>query len=180
MAPSSRSVTGAAGEYHVAAQLSQRGWLATVTIKNAPRTDVLAQHVETGQVIAIQTKTSSGGNVFRLTEANEKPSQQENEWFVFVQLQGPENRPCFFVVPHNHVAAMTFTGYRNWLRIPARDGGGHKKSPIRGLHRSALAGYEEKWDLLSLDASDVAYLGDRDLVERFGLPPGHPGLGSTV
>ena len=31
-------LTGAAGEYYVAAELSRRGWLATVTIKNAPGT----------------------------------------------------------------------------------------------------------------------------------------------
>ena len=30
-------LTGAAGEYYVAAELSRRGWLATVTIKNAFR-----------------------------------------------------------------------------------------------------------------------------------------------
>ncbi len=47
---------GAAGEYHVAVQLSQRNWLATITIKNSPGTDVLAQHVETGVVVAIQTR----------------------------------------------------------------------------------------------------------------------------
>jgi hypothetical protein len=34
-------LTGAAGEYHVAAQLSQRGWLATITKKNSPGTDEL-------------------------------------------------------------------------------------------------------------------------------------------
>ena len=34
---------GVAGEYLVAAQLTLRGWLATVTLKNSPGIDVLAQ-----------------------------------------------------------------------------------------------------------------------------------------
>jgi hypothetical protein len=36
-------LTGAAGEYYTVAELSRRGWLATVAIKNSPGTDVLAQ-----------------------------------------------------------------------------------------------------------------------------------------
>jgi integrase len=45
-------LTGAAGEYYVAAELSLRDWLATVTIKNAPGTDVLAQKVGTGVTVS--------------------------------------------------------------------------------------------------------------------------------
>jgi hypothetical protein len=54
---------GAAGEYYVAAELSRRGWLATVTVKNAPGTDVLAQRADTGRMFAVQTKTASGYEV---------------------------------------------------------------------------------------------------------------------
>jgi hypothetical protein len=55
-------LTGAAGEYYVAAELSRRGWLATVTIKNSPGTDVLAQRLGTGRVVSIQVKTAGFGN----------------------------------------------------------------------------------------------------------------------
>ena len=61
-------LTGAAGEYYVAAELSRRGWLATVTVKNAPGTDVLRRTPKTKRTLAIQTKTSSSGTNFTLGE----------------------------------------------------------------------------------------------------------------
>jgi hypothetical protein len=50
---------GTAGEYSVAAELSPRRWLATVTIKNAPGVDVLAMRTKSRRSVAIQTKTAS-------------------------------------------------------------------------------------------------------------------------
>ena len=67
-------LTGAAGEYYVAAELSRRGWLATVTIKNAPGTAVLAQNPITKLTVAIQTKTSSGGTSFTKSHASSSRS----------------------------------------------------------------------------------------------------------
>jgi hypothetical protein len=64
----SRQLTGAAGEYFVAAELSRRGWAASVTPKGVERTDVLAQHVDTGAVVALQVKTTTTGTSFTLRE----------------------------------------------------------------------------------------------------------------
>ncbi|HSI36145.1 MAG TPA: hypothetical protein VK986_21355, partial [Tepidisphaeraceae bacterium] len=50
----STGLTGAAGEYHVAAELSRRGRLATVTIKNSPGTDVLAQRRDRSAMVAAE------------------------------------------------------------------------------------------------------------------------------
>ena len=64
-------LTAAAGKYYVAAELSLRGWLATVTIRKAPATNVLARDPATDWVVAIQTKTASFGNRFRLGPKDE-------------------------------------------------------------------------------------------------------------
>src|SRR5215212_101083 len=54
-----RMRTGIAGEFFVAAELSKRGWIATLTAKNTPDVDVLASR-PTGDVHArIQVKTRS-------------------------------------------------------------------------------------------------------------------------
>src|SRR5204862_3077508 len=81
-------LTGAAGEYYVAAELSRRGWPATATITNAPGTDVLAQDPETKRTVAIQTKTSSGGIKFTLGERDERTYPQDPGWVVVVGLAG--------------------------------------------------------------------------------------------
>src|ERR1700691_902027 len=61
--PVPTSQTGAAGEFYAAAQLSQRGWAACVLVGNVPRTDILAQHAETGTTISVQSKAANGGGL---------------------------------------------------------------------------------------------------------------------
>lgn len=61
----------------MAAELSRRGWLATVTIKNAPGTDVLAQRLDDGRLVSIQTKTSTGTG-FLLGERSELPAARDD------------------------------------------------------------------------------------------------------
>src|SRR5512134_932015 len=99
-------LTGAAGEYYVAAELSRRGWLATVTIKNAPGTDVLAQHLSTKRTVAIQTKTSAGGRSFRLQAKDAHTFPDDEGWVVLVGLAALTERPSFFVIPRCHLATM--------------------------------------------------------------------------
>jgi hypothetical protein len=172
-------MTGAAGEYHVAAELSRREWLATVTIKNSPDTDVLAQRPETERLVAIQTKTASPGNHFRLKDKNEAPAKREGQWFVLVALQGAEERPRFYVIPRDHVAAMVFAEHADWLATPGRGGKAHNPNEQRNLTEADIAGYLDRWDLLDQNTGSVLFLGDPRflaLCEKHGLPGGHPGL----
>lgn len=62
---SATSQTGAAGEFYVAAQLSQRGWAASLLLDNAPHTDILARHAETGSTVAVQVKAANGSGDFQ-------------------------------------------------------------------------------------------------------------------
>jgi hypothetical protein len=171
------SLTGAAGEYYVAAELSRRGWLATVTIKNAPGTDVLAQRVDTGAVVAIQTKTSSDGNSFQLDKKCEVVAREMNEWYILVGLRAEGERPKFYLIPRNIIAGATYAQHVEWLQRP-REGRSVKDTARRALLAKYLAGYEERWDLLDRPADEAPLLISEwytDCVRRFGLPPGHPG-----
>jgi hypothetical protein len=53
------NITGVAGEYFVAAELSRRGWIATVTLKNTPNIDLIATTLDGLRSINIQVKTRS-------------------------------------------------------------------------------------------------------------------------
>jgi hypothetical protein len=171
-------LTGAAGEYYVAAELSLRGWLATVTIKNAPGTDVLARHLDSGRVLTIQTKTASVGNKFTLGEKDERPAQSDNEWYILVALDAVGRRPSFYLVPRNVVSAFLYADHRRWLARLSPSGAPHKDTSRRAIVRPTVEGYRERWDLLSLPTDDVPLLLDeaaRKLVDETGFAPGHPG-----
>jgi hypothetical protein len=144
--PSTRGLVGAAGEYYVAAELSRRDWLATVTIKNSPGTDVLAQRLDRRRIVAIQTKTASPGSHFRLNVKDEAPGERDNEWYVLVSLRGDEERPTFYVIPRHVMAAIVYLEHRDWLhhhdrlRAPMRTSQQRKANPMRTIgERGSMA-----------------------------------------
>jgi hypothetical protein len=168
-------LTGTAGEYLVAGELSLRGWLATMTIKNAPAIDVLAMRNETSTIVAIQTKTASPGKAFTFSADDQlrvcPPGR--HEWYVLVGLNAPPTqcqRPDFFVMPRNAVAAALHLHYAQYR------GYGGRETKRRTLRRSwAPQPYLERWDLLEgdpVDALDLLPASYRDLAEEFGLPEG--------
>ena len=180
--PSATGLTGAAGEYHVAAELSRRDWLATVTIKNSPATDVLARRHDRRNIIAIQTKTASPGNHFRLTREDEIPGERDCEWYVLVSLRGLLDRPSFYVLPRHVVAALTYLEHREWLankgRLHKIARGAHerKENKQRQIRSAWIEGYLEKWDLLDHSAWDSPFLGIPiflELAAETPLPPNY-------
>jgi len=56
----SKILTGVAGEYFVAAELSKRGYIASITLRNTKGVDILCSNSETSKAIGIQVKTNSG------------------------------------------------------------------------------------------------------------------------
>jgi hypothetical protein len=174
------SRTGAAGAFYTAAQLAQRGWDASLTVGNAPRTDIVAQHSRHQRLIGVQCKASTGSRDFMLGKGCEATSPPgRDEWFVLINLLAPGDRPVFYVMPRNVVAAYVFITHRAWLRIPARNGTAHQDNDARNVERSVAAPYKERWDLME-EPADQAPMWLPDLVfaweAHVGLPPGHPGL----
>jgi len=63
MAPTSRlspGLCGTAGEYFVAAELSRRGYVASITLRNARGIDILASDGDAKRSVGIQVKTTQG------------------------------------------------------------------------------------------------------------------------
>jgi hypothetical protein len=177
-----KGLVGAAGEYFVAAELSRRGWLATVTIKNAPGTDVLAQRLEDGHTVLVQTKTSAGYD-FTLKGpktidalapvADERAARHDDEWFILVTLRGDHELPDFYMVPRNVVAAMIFLGHRHWLKEGVKIGKSRKDTSMRKVKVDDVSPYRDKWDFLERSSADAPYLGPerfRRLADEYGLP----------
>jgi hypothetical protein len=172
---------GAAGEYHVAAQLSQRDWLATITIKNSPGTDVLAQHVESGALVAIQTKTTeTAAQGWILSAKDETPTDRVDSWYVLVGMNGETARPDFYIVPRNHVSAHLHVGHQHWLRTPGKGGKVHQDNGMRNIYPAEVQAYKEDWDALLAPTTGRPYaLPDwfAAYAVELGLPDGHPDAG---
>ena len=54
----SNQISGITGEYFVAAELSRRGLIAAITLKNTESVDIIATNKETFNQVFIQVKTT--------------------------------------------------------------------------------------------------------------------------
>lgn len=88
-------ITGVAGEFFVAAELSKRGLLTAPTMSNAKDIDLLAFNPETGQHFAVQVKAKRSKNgTFWLAPAK----VNRTCIYVFVIVNEPDEPVRYFVV----------------------------------------------------------------------------------
>ncbi len=142
-------LVGVAGEYFVAAELSRRGYVASITLRNTKGVDILASNQEATRQVAIQVKTNRRDKPEWMLGAKAESYHADNLFYVFVNLKGDRLRPDFYIVPSKVVAESIHSGHKAWLETPGRKGQPHKDSPIRKFG-DPDGQYLEKWDLLGI------------------------------
>jgi hypothetical protein len=142
------SSTALAGEYFVAAEIAKMGHIALITLRNTESVDILASNADGTRSVSIQVKTRSGNaHNWPLNEKAENISSPDL-FYVFVTLRGEKERPEYFVVPSQIVAATIKRGHADWLATPGRHGQQHKDNPIRQFRD--YEPYRETWKILGL------------------------------
>ncbi len=144
-----RGLSGAAGEYYVAAELSRRGYIATITLRNTENIDILASRPDGSKTVGIQVKTIQGGGKEWILDKKAENLSKENMFYVFVSLNGLKERPAFHVVPSAVVARNCADSYKKWLAGSKRDGSARKDTDMRDFNDVENA-YLEAWEKLGL------------------------------
>lgn len=150
-----KGIVGVAGEYFVAAELSQMGIVATLTLKNTPCIDILATNLETGKFANIQVKTMSIENCqgWRLSDKDELPSDIKNHFYVMVNLKGPGNIPEYYIIPQRDLAKNLFNDHREYLKSKPnnKDTAMRVFDPYRREKQRLFSEkYKNNWALLGL------------------------------
>lgn len=145
----SKNLCGVAGEYLVAAELSRRGYVASLTLRNARGIDILASNADATRSVGIQVKTAQGKRSSWVLTAKAEQDLAENLYYVFVSL-GEDGEDAFHIVPRAVVAKHVREGHKRWLATPGRDGRARGDSEIRKF-RDADGSHLNRWDLLGLD-----------------------------
>jgi len=139
---------GIAGEYFVAAELSRRGYVASMTLRNTPGIDILASNEEATKSVGIQVKTTQGRNPGWMMSKKAEQKITGHLFYVLVCLT-PNSRPAYYVVPRNVVAEFVTKSHKRWLKTPGRQGQAHQDSSLRRFidreHR-----FKDAWNLLGL------------------------------
>ena len=142
-------LAGVAGEYFVAAELSRRGYIASISLRNTRGIDILATNQDASRTITIQCKTNQLGlKVWMLNEKSEE-FHAENHYYVFVALGSPSQRPSYHIVPSATVAEFTTENHRKWLGTPGSKGPPRVDTPVRKFI-DPDDNFLECWDLLGL------------------------------
>lgn len=142
-------IAGVAGEYFVAAELSRRGHVASITLRNTQGIDILATNSDASRCVTIQCKTSqSTRNTWILNQKSEA-FVSATHFYVFVALGGALERPSYHIVPSSDVAKLTRDSHREWLQRLGRGGRHHVDNPVRSFS-DPNDSYLEKWELLGL------------------------------
>jgi hypothetical protein len=142
-------LSGVAGEYLVAAELSRRGFIASLTIRNAKGIDILASNLDATKSVGIQVKTNQNGKKYWLMNVKAERILGTNLFYVFVSLHGENALPRYHVVPSSTVAEYISKSHKNWLTTPGVRGQTRQDTKMRKFED-----YEDKfldrWDLLEL------------------------------
>ena len=142
-------LSGVAGEYFVAAELSRRGYIASLTLKNTRGVDILASNADATKSVGIQVKTNqSRGKEWMLNQKVETDIAT-NLFFVFVRLNDLD-APEYYIVSRSVVSEFARENHRKWLASPGRHGQPRNDTPMRKF-RDHENKYLNRWDLLGLD-----------------------------
>lgn len=157
------SITGAAGEFYVAAEVSKRGSIATLTIKNTPSIDVIVINPMNGVSVNIQAKTRSVDNKqgWKLSKKAEDKTTIKNLFYIFVNLKKDE-LPDYYIIPFNEFSDFIYKKHQKWLKEKDRYGKPHKDSNIRNFKPEKVNSpfckadvalgrkYKDNWDILGI------------------------------
>ncbi len=143
-------LTGVAGEYFVAAELSKRGYIASITLKNTRGIDILVSNRNATKSVGIQVKAIKYATT-RSWMLNEKAENYyaDNLFYIFVNLKEKNQRPDFFIVPSRVVAKYVKRSHKSWIKKRNRKGGEHKSTSLRKFFDKDEV-YLECWEILDL------------------------------
>lgn len=155
----SKSLIGIAGAHFVAAELSQLGYISTLTSRNTEGIDVLVSKPDGSKLVSIQVKTSGPG--LRKSYCRSWIMQEKHEgtfsnnlFYVFVDLKPNNEKPDFYIVPSIDVATYIKESHEKWLKEPSkRTGKKHNDNSMRVFeidNDQVAAKYQNSWDNLGI------------------------------
>jgi hypothetical protein len=144
-------LTGVSGEYFVAGELSRRGYLASITLRNTKGVDILCSNASVSKSVGIQVKTKSGLSRNWILSEKCETYHANDLYYVFVNIsERSDEAPKYTIVPSKVVADFIRKSHANWLKSPKKNGDPRQNSNMRKF-QDLEEKYLNRWDLLGLD-----------------------------
>ena len=126
-----RTLSGIAGEYYVAAELSRRGFLAAITLRNSDGIDILVSNINGDNLFSLQVKTTQ--NKFKwLLNLKVESENSNSKYFVFVNMPlDLSKQPEYRIIKSSELAIHVKKSHQYWLGVDGKNGRKHNDSPAR-------------------------------------------------
>lgn len=142
-------LAGVSGEYFVAAELSRRGYISSVTLKNTKGIDILVCNESASKTLGVQVKTNQINKREWVLNNKAEDIVDKGIFYVFVNIFDLESLPEFYIVPSSVVAEFVKNEHKKWLAAPGKRGQSHNDSSMRKF-KDLKQKYLSRWDLLKL------------------------------
>lgn len=144
---------GVAGEYFVMAELTRRGYVASLTSKNTKAIDLLVSDKNGKKLAAIQVKACDNEKQkkWKMSSSVEK-NDSANLYYVFVNMNGGKE-PSYYIVPSRYVAYRVRQDYEEWLATPGKTGQQKNETTMRTFEfvdKEEQEQYKDAWYLLEI------------------------------
>lgn len=160
---------GIAGEFYVLAQLAHRGLVASLTLANTKGIDILVSNPKLDHLFRVEVKTTDrqpalaslfGPEPFFRWPMSEKHETLEDAklFYCFVQLQGIDFLPRFFIVPSPYVAEYVREQHRFWERTRTREVSKTNRMRIFRIPVSDPMGFENNWEVFQTGVAEERHL----------------------
>ena len=107
MATNKSQLTGMLGVYLTAAELTNKGFIVSLTSRNAKGADLLATDQHCQRAWSVQVKTQRQAANFWLIGSHAREVKSPSHIYVFINLRG-DNKPEYLVVPSEIVAEKMY------------------------------------------------------------------------
>jgi hypothetical protein len=153
-----KTLTGLAGEYHVLAQLAERGIVGALTLGSTKSVDILAHTPATDRLYRVEVKTTcrplKRDRIFGTHKFYCWPMSEKHEAiaapdliYCFVSVQGPGAAPRIFVVPSAYVAKYVANQHRTYRKSRGFTGPDENTMRMFRVPEHDPDGFAENWDI---------------------------------
>lgn len=139
--------SGVSGEYFVAAELSRRGYMCSITLKNTKGIDVLVSNDNSNKLLGVQVKTNNSNRKAWVLNKKAEEISEDNFVYVFTNLKELGQLPDYYIVPSKIVAEYIKKEHHDWLKTPGKSGQAHRENDMR-MFRDDNEEFKNKWEIL--------------------------------
>ena len=126
-------LSGIAGEYFVAGELSRRGYLASITLRNTAHIDILASNGEKTVNIQVKTKCRERADNWNLgSKPLEYKNIKNNFFYVLVDISSSQDNKEieYYIISKNQLNEQVEKGHLLW-QSGKKSNGEPRKSETR-------------------------------------------------